>query len=764
MADTLRIRRRVTGLPGAPASLANAELAYNEVDHTLYYGEGTGGSGGSASVIAPIAGQGLAYTSNPAMNGAASAGSAALWARGDHVHPTDTSRAPINSPTFTGVVTIPTGASISGYAPLASPTFTGVPAAPTATAGTNTTQLATTQFVTSAISAVNVGVTSVTAGAGLTGGGTGAVTVSVATNGITNALAAQMPTMTLKGNNSVSTANAADLTAAQAMTLLGAAPLASPTFTGTVTIPAGASISGYAPLASPTFTGIPAAPTPISTTNTTQIATTAFVQSVVSGLATGVTSVTAGTGLTGGGTGAVTVSVATNGITNALAAQMATNTLKGNNTGATANAADLTVAQVMTLLGAAPIASPSFTGIPLAPTATVGTNTTQIATTAFVIAQVPVASSTTPIMDGAAATGVLATYARGDHVHPTDTSRAPINNPTFTGVVTIPAGATISGYAPLASPVFTGTPSLPTGTTGITQASGTNNTTLATTQFAMSVRQDQQAVPTAAVSWNNQALQNLLDPVNPQDAATKNYVDNSILGLNASQACLAATVGANITLSGTQTIDGVALVAGSRVLVKDQTTAANNGIYVVAAGAWTRSADMNNWSEVPATYVFIEQGTVNADTGWLCSSDPGGTLGTTPITWVQFSAAGQITAGNGLSKAGNVLSVVGTANRITVGASVDIAATYVGQSTITTLGTITVGSWNGAMVTVPYGGTGAATLTGYVQGNGTGAMTASATIPSTAITGLGTMSTQNATAVAITGGTIDGITLDCGTF
>jgi hypothetical protein len=80
MTDTIRIKRRVTGSPGAPASLANAELAYNEVDHTLYYGEGTGGAGGTASVIAAIAGQGLAYTSAPAMNGAAAAGSATQWA------------------------------------------------------------------------------------------------------------------------------------------------------------------------------------------------------------------------------------------------------------------------------------------------------------------------------------------------------------------------------------------------------------------------------------------------------------------------------------------------------------------------------------------------------------------------------------------------------------------------------------------------------------------------------------------------------------
>jgi hypothetical protein len=132
---------------------------------------------------------------------------------------------------------------------------------------------------------------------------------------------------------------------------------------------------------------------------------------------------------------------------------------------------------------------------------------------------------------------------------------------------------------------------------------------------------------------------------------------------------------------------------------------------------------------------------------------------------VQFSGAGQITAGAGLTKTGNQIDVVGTANRITVAAdAIDIASTYVGQNTITILGTIATGAWNGTTIAVAYGGTGATTLTGYVKGAGTAALTASATIPSTDITGLGTMSTQNANAVAITGGTIDGVTFDCGTF
>ena len=128
----------------------------------------------------------------------------------------------------------------------------------------------------------------------------------------------------------------------------------------------------------------------------------------------------------------------------------------------------------------APLASPSLTGTPLSTTAAADTNTTQIATTAYVVGQ---AGSATPLVNGTAAVGTSLRFARQDHVHGTDTTRAPLASPTFTGTVTIPAGASISGFAPLASPTFTGTPSLPTGTTGVTQTAGNNTTAVATTAF-----------------------------------------------------------------------------------------------------------------------------------------------------------------------------------------------------------------------------------------------------------------------------------------
>lgn len=128
-------------------------------------------------------------------------------------------------------------------------------------------------------------------------------------------------------------------------------------------------------------------------------------------------------------------------------------------------------------------------------------------------------------------------------------------------------------------------------------------------------------------------------PSNSTDIANKAYVDTIAQGLDTKASVVAATT-VDITLSGTQTVDGIALIAADRCLVKNQTLSQNNGIYDVDAGAWTRSTDMNTWAQVPGAYVFVETGTTQADTGWVCTSNAGGTLGTTAITWAQFSGAG----------------------------------------------------------------------------------------------------------------------------
>jgi hypothetical protein len=159
-------------------------------------------------------------------------------------------------------------------------------------------------------------------------------------------------------------------------------------------------------------------------------------------------------------------------------------------------------------------------------------------------------------------------------------------------------------------------------------------------------RLDQMAAPTASVSVNNQNITNLLDPVNPQDAATKNYVDSTAQGLDTKASVKIATT-EDITLSGEQTIDDVAIVAGDRVLVKNQNTQSSNGIYIAASGAWARSTDTNSWDKLIAAYAFVEEGSINADTGWVSTANSGGTLGVTPIIWAQFNgASGSSTASN----------------------------------------------------------------------------------------------------------------------
>lgn len=242
--------------------------------------------------------------------------------------------------------------------------------------------------------------------------------------------------------------------------------------------------------------------------------------------------------------------------------------------------------------------------------------------------------------------------------------------------------------------------------------------------------------PTSNFSFNNNKLTNLSDPTNPQDAATKQYVDSVAQGLDPKASCLVATTGNLASLSGLLTIDGVTVAAGDRVLVKNQSAPADNGIYVASASAWSRSTDMDTWAEVPNAFTFVEAGSTQADSGWVCTANQGGTIGVTPITFVQFSGAGTYEAGTGLTLTGSTFSITNTS--------------------------VTAASYGSASKTL--------TATVNAQGQLTALADTDIAISNTQVSGLGTMSTQDASNVNITGGSItnlttfDGITIDGGTF
>lgn len=201
------------------------------------------------------------------------------------------------------------------------------------------------------------------------------------------------------------------------------------------------------------------------------------------------------------------------------------------------------------------------------------------------------------------------------------------------------------------------------------------------------------ATPTTAVSFGNQLLNNVATPTSSTDAATKGYVDSAIEGLNPKAAVIAAST-ANISLSSApSSLDGVTLSASNRVLLKNQTNSYDNGIYIFTStgSALTRSTDMNAWSEVPASYVWVEEGSTNADIGYVCTSDPGGTLGSTAITWVQFASATALSASAPLSITSNTISINLSTRIILNGSNIDLQSGVVTPSTYTSVTVDTYG-------------------------------------------------------------------------
>lgn len=173
-----------------------------------------------------------------------------------------------------------------------------------------------------------------------------------------------------------------------------------------------------------------------------------------------------------------------------------------------------------------------------------------------------------------------------------------------------------------------------------------------------STRLDQLSAPTASVSLNSQKITGLATPTADTDAATKGYVDSAVNGTDWKQSVRVGSTANIASLSGALTVDGVTLTVGDRVLVKDQSTGSANGIYVVAAGSWTRATDADASAEVTAGLsVMITEGTTLADTQWRLTTNDPIVLGTTALVFTQIGAGTSYSQGTGISIAGSVIAV-----------------------------------------------------------------------------------------------------------
>ena len=392
-----------------------------------------------------------------------------------------------------------------------------------------------------------------------------------------------------------------------------------------------------------------------------------------------------------------------------------------------------------------------------------------------------------------------------------------IGNPTITGATA--TAFNMNGASPSIATTSTGTASV-FNTSALTGAlfgaasaitiGGTIYGRFVTSSSAVTISSGTNAVNssitlapqgTGTVDVSSKRITSLADPSQAQDAATKAYVDSVANGLDVKQSVKAAStapltsvlynnnttgVGATLINNGTLAalnLDSIALFVDDRVLIKDQTAGLQNGVYVVShAGSasipWvlTRATDFDNspGTEVgPGIFFFVEQGTTQADNGYVITTDTAIVIGTTAIVFSQFSGAGQIVAGDGLTKSGNTINAVGTANRISISAdAIDISTAYVGLATITTLGTIGTGTWQGSVIGATYGGTGVnngsntLTLAGNVShaGSFTQTFTATAntsvTLPTTGtlatLAGTEALSNKTITLSSFSGTTIAG--------
>jgi hypothetical protein len=724
MSNTIRIKRRASGgSSGAPASLENAELAFTEVDDVLYYGKGTGGAGGTASNVIAIGGSGAfaTLTSTQTISG---------------------------NKTFSGTVSLGSSAT-----------------ATTKTAGDNSTAVATTAYVDTAVTNATYTFTlagdsgssqtvddnetiTISGGTGLSSvaGSTNTVTINLDNTSVTAGSyggSTSVGSFTVDAQGRLTAASDTSIrTASTSQT--GLASFDGTDFTvtsGNVTINAeriedivGAMVS------SNTESGIAVTYNDETGKLNFDVSDpTITIDGDVDGNATmtnlGNTTITvtldtvnSNTGTFGSATAIPVVTVNAKGLITAVTTSSISTTLT---VGADSGTADGVALATDTL---------TFSGGEGIDTA-VTNNTITISGEDATTSNKGIASFSSDSFS--VSSGAVSIKSGGV----TNTQLA--NSSVTLGTTSIALGSTSLSLA------------------GVQQLDVDNiridGNTISATDTNGGISIDPNG--TGHVSVNNARIENLAEPVAASDAATKGYVDSVAEGLHVHPSVKAATnatlasitggtvtydngtdgAGATLTLSVALTaLDGYNLQNTNRILVKNQANAAHNGIYTWATGGTvlTRALDFNSAAEIAGgDFVFVDSGTVYGNTGWVCS-DEVTTVGTDNVNWIQFSGAGTYLAGNGLALSGStfdivlatnsglvitsdelqvnstiagnglsfssgILTVGGTSDRITVGSdTVDIASTYVGQSSITTVGTIANGTWQGTVVSPTYGGTG----------------------------------------------------------
>ena len=707
MANIIRIKRRATGAAGAPTSLQNAELAFNEVDNVLYYGKGTGGAGGTATTVDPIGGFGafLALTGDQTVRGVKTFNSTIVG----------------NIDTASKLLTART-VNITGDATW-QVTFDG------------------SNNVTSALTLANTGVTAGTYGSATAiptftvdskGRLTAAGTISVATvlniagDTGTDGISLLSDTFTVTGGDGVTTTVGTNAVTIDADATI--ARRADTHYIGTTAVALNRTSANLA------LTGITSITLPGSTSGTAQIiptaaagtgtvitlpassGTVALTNNKLSVFAATTSAELAGVISDETGSGALVFATSPTLVTPTLGVASATSINKVSIT-APATGSTLTIADGKTLTVSNTL---TFTGTDASSVAFGAGGTVVYRADKLSVHAATTSAELAGVISDETGTGVLVfgTSPTFTTSVVTGSTSFDVFNTTATTVNAFGAVQTLNiGNATYGK--------ISTSASNVTIASGTNATNSTVTI---------QPQGTGTVDVSNKRITSVADPTQAQDAATKAYVDAVKTGLTVKDSARVATtgtltvtyangtagVGATLTNAGTQaalTLDSIVLNVGNRVLVKDQTAALQNGIYTVtnvgsASTNWvlTRATDFDqspNGEIGGGDFVFVQEGTANADNGYVVTTNGTITVGTTSIDWAQFSGAGQITAGAGLTKTGNTIDVGGTANRITINAdSVDIASTYVGQTSITTLGTVGTGTWQGTVIAGQYGGTG----------------------------------------------------------